>query len=203
MSDLIIEYKLLASAILLAVTFTLKWLTVRHFKKLPENENEHPRRWINAANNTATALFLIGLILIWISEIRFAALSIATFMVALIIATREFIQCFLGSLYQTSSRIFIVGDWIKVNNHYGEVAKSDWLTTHLLEIDIESSSYSYTGRTIVIPNNQFLSNNIQNLNYMRRYVTHTFSIVRDDDQLDIKASKEFITRKAIECCEPF
>jgi small-conductance mechanosensitive channel len=196
MNELITENKLIASFLLIVLAVGIRWLVVRHLRKLPNDEDDLPRRWMNGARNAVTTLVVIGLIIIWLSELRFVALSIATFTVALIIATREFIQCFLGALYQTSTRAFSIGDWIKVGSNYGEVVSSDWLTTKLLEIDMESMSYGYTGKTLVIPNNQFVANPIQNLNFMRRYVAHSFIIVRDAEPINVFQAKELILEKA-------
>lgn len=203
MSEFSLEYKGIASAVLVIAAVLVRCLLVRYFLKYRSPERDHSRRWVNLVRNTASTVIAIGLIIIWLSEIRFAALSIATFMVALIIATREFIQCFLGALYQASARLFTIGDWIKVNGLYGEVTSSDWLTTKLLEIDIDSGSYGYTGRTLIIPNNQFVGGAVQNLNYMRRYVNHTFSIVREADQVNLMPLKKFIAERAREYCTPF
>lgn len=203
MNELITENKLVASLVLLSVALVVRWLVVRHLKKLPLDEKELPRRWINTVKNVTNAMIAFGLIIIWLSELRFVALSIATFTVALIIATREFIQCFLGALYQTSTRAFSIGDWIKIGNHYGEVVSSDWLTTQLLEVDIESASYLYTGKTLVIPNNQFVANPITNLNFMRRYVSHSFCIVRDVENINVIDARDLILQKAQEYCAPF
>lgn len=203
MNSLIIENQIIASVLLLALAMLLRWLVIRHLKKLPSDEKELSRRWVNSAKNAINMLIVLGLIIIWLSELRFVALSIATFMVALIIATREFIQCFLGALYQTSTRAFAIGDWIKIGNHYGEVVSSDWLTTQLLEVDIELKSYEYTGKTLIIPNNQFVANPIVNLNTMRRYVSHTFVIVRDAEFVNVFQAKDMILAQAKAYSEPF
>ena len=202
MTEIMTENKLLASLLLIAVAAVIRWLAVRYIRRMPSDDNDLPKRWMNATRNTVTTFIVIGLIIIWLSELRFVALSIATFAVALVIAAREFIQCFLGALYQTSSRAFSIGDWIKVGSNYGEVVSSDWLTTKLLEIDMESMSYGYTGKTLVIPNNQFVANPIQNLNFMRRYVSHSFTIVRDAEPIDVFQAKEMILKMAQSYSDP-
>jgi len=203
MNEFITENKLVASLILIVIAIAIRWLAVRYIQRMPSDEDDLPKRWINAARNAATTFIVIGLIIIWLSELRFVALSIATFTVALIIATREFIQCFLGALYQASTRTFSIGDWIKVGNHCGEVVSSDWLTTKLLEIDIEGASYAYTGKTIVVPNNQFVANPVYNFNYMRRYVSHSFTITRDAEPINAFHLKTFILEKALGYCKAF
>lgn len=203
MQSFVVEHKLLVSLLLILVATLVRYLAVRYIHKLPRDDNDLPRRWSNGIRNIMTTLVVVGLIVIWLSELRFLALSIATFTVALIIASREFIQCFLGTLYQASTRPFSIGDWIKIGLHTGEVASSDWLTTKILEIDVSANDYSYTGKTIAIPNNQFFTNPVYNLNFMRRYVSHTFEIIREADQVNVVKAKQLILDNANHYCEPF
>ena len=203
LTHLISDNKLIASVLLIAFLLVIRWLLMRLIRRKPVLDDESPRRWANTVTNITTFFIVVGLIIIWLSEIRLVALSIAAFAVAIVIATREFIQCLIGSLYLTSTRTFSVGDWIKVGTHYGEVVQSDWLSTTLLEIDIETGSYEYTGKTLVIPNSQFAGNTIHNLNFMRRYVAHTFSIVRDADNVNVVEAKDLILEKAKEYCSAF
>lgn len=203
MNELITENKLIVSGLLIVVALVVRWFLILNFSKLPRDEQDLPKRWSNTTKNIINLLIGIGLIIIWLSELRFVALSIATFVVALVIATRELIQCFIGSLYQISTRTFSIGDWVKIGNHYGEVVSSDWLNTRILEIDMENASYDYTGKTLVFPNNQFITAPIQNLNFMRRYIAHTIVIVRDSEQIDLFAFKPIMLKKAQEYCESF
>lgn len=155
--DLINKHKLVASVVLILALLIIRFLIVFFLKSRPAGENELPKRLINTISNVTSLLMFVGLIVVWLSEIRFVALSIATFSVALVLAAREFIQCVIGAFYLASTRLFSVGDWIKVGESNGEVIRSDWLSASLLEVDMESHGYSYTGRTLVIPNNQFVS----------------------------------------------
>ena len=203
MNHLFIENKFIISLLLVAVTLIIRGLVVHRLNQLTSDEDGLPRRWINTTKNTATFLILIGLIIIWLSELQYLALSIATFIVALVIATREFIQCFMGAMYHASTRTFSIGDWIKVGDYHGEVTHSDWLSTTLLEVDLDGMTYGYTGKTLIVPNNQFVIHTIQNLNFMRRYVAHSFDIVRDEEFVNIFEAKSLILKKAEEYCAPF
>lgn len=196
-------YKIFASFVLIFVVFAVRWLIVRQLERRPMDEFDQPKHWINSVKNTSTLLIVLGLFVLWLSELKFFALSIAAFVVAFVVATREFIQCLLGTLYQASTRTFSIGDWIQVGNHHGEVISSNWLSTTLLEIDMAHLSYSYTGKTLIIPNNMFVTASIYNLNFMRRYVAHTFEIVRESDKVNLVEAKDFILQKAAEYCEPF
>ena len=47
----------------------------------------------------------------------------------------------------------------------------------LLEVNIED--YQYTGKTLYLPNSQLITAAIKNLNFLKRYAMHHFTIVRD------------------------
>ncbi|WP_165905120.1 mechanosensitive ion channel domain-containing protein [Parashewanella curva] len=172
-------------------------------KRKPTNEDHFPKRLINSANKIATFTITLGIILIWLSELRFLALSVAAFVVALVMATREYIQCLLGAVYIATTRAFSIGDWIKVGDHYGEVVRSDWLSTALLEIEVSNKSYEYTGETLILPNNKFLISSVTNLNFIKRYVAHSFIITREPESVNFVQLKEAILLKANEYCLPF
>jgi small-conductance mechanosensitive channel len=203
MYDVLIEHKLLASLVFVTLILLLRWLLLRHLGRLPDDEEASPQRWINSVKNLSNLLIALGLIIIWLTELRYVALSIAAFAVAFVVATREFIQCFLGSIYQASARLFVVGDWIKIGTVSGQVVRSDWLCTTLLEMDMDTLSYGYTGKSVVVPNNQFIIDPVQNLNFMRHYVAHSFAITRPASEGDLFAAKDYLLQQAKACCEPF
>lgn len=203
MKDIVNDNQWIISIAFVAACLVLRWLSVRFVKRVVKDEENLHRRWTNTITNITSLVIIIGLVIIWLSELRFVALSIAAFAVALVVATREQIQCFLGALYIASSRAFSIGDWIKVGDHYGEVVRSDWLTTTLLEVDVEGMSYSYTGRSLVIPNYKFSTGVIQNLNFMRRYVAHSFSIVREADAISVRDARLYLEDLVREYCSPF
>lgn len=195
--------KIIMSVMLVVAGLLLRWLLVRLIRRYLTEEETLPKRWINTVTNITSLLIILGLVLVWLSELRFIALSVAAFVVALVVATREQIQCFLGALYIASSRAFSVGDWIKIGGHYGEVVSSDWLSTTLLEVDMETMSYGYTGRTLILPNNQFIAGTVQNLNFMRRYVAHSFQIILEPKELNMKEAKQYALGSAQQYCRPF
>ena len=173
---------------------------IRDTKKL---EHDSKRQKINTIDNIFNMVLFVGVVFIWLSELQNLALSIAAFMVALVIATKEFIQCIVGAFYKASTRPFRVGDWVKIGHFEGEVTDSDWLTTTLFEVDMSGGSYQYTGRTSVIPNGLLMTHTVQNLNYTRRYVTHVFSITRQTDEVNLFKAKDQILKRIKEYSEHF
>tara|TARA_B110001469_G_scaffold127512_1_gene148726 strand:+ start:13961 stop:14827 length:867 start_codon:yes stop_codon:yes gene_type:complete len=173
--ELILNNKLLITIVFISVFFISKYLIVKLINIKSKNDR---RTKINLVKNTFTILMIITLFNIWSEEIQKFAFSIAAFTVAIVLATREFIQCFIGFLYIISSRPFRIGDWVQVGNCYGEVHSTDWAKLTLLEVD--KDSYQYTGKTLYLPNSQLITSVIKNLNFLKRYAMHHFTIVRDD-----------------------
>ncbi|WP_444922165.1 mechanosensitive ion channel family protein [Microbulbifer sp. CnH-101-G] len=161
------------------------------------------RRRINTVHNLGNLLLVIGVIAVWITELREFALSIAAFSVAIVLALREVVQCLVGGLYQANMRSFTVGDWVKVGDQFGEVTDSDWLSTTLLEIDPHGLGNGYTGTTLYIPNNAFFTQPVKNLNFKRRYIEHSFSITRESGKVNPFEAKNFIAERLKEHCESF
>lgn len=171
------EYKLLASVLLLISLHYTKKGMLRLIKLRSSRKGEDRRNQINILEQLGNALIIILLMVLWSAEIQTLAISIAAFMVAIVLATREFIQCFMGFIYYLGARPFRVGDWIQMNNNIGEVVEMDWAKTTMLEVDRES--FNYTGKHVYVPNSQLVTQTVRNLNFMRRYRLHSFSIVNE------------------------
>lgn len=175
LAETLVTNKFVITITLVCVLYTLKYLITNVIKKKSKVDK---RLQINMVNNIFTILIIILIFNVWSEEIQKFALSIAAFIVAIVLATREFIQCFIGFIYLLSSRPFRIGDWVQVGNHYGEVHSIDWAKLTLLEVN--KDDYQYTGKTLYLPNSQLITSAIKNLNFLKRYAMHHFMIVRDD-----------------------
>ena len=174
-TELLFNNKLVITTVFISVVFIIKYLIVKIIQKRAKNDK---RLQINLVNNIFTLFIIITIFNIWSEELQKFAFSIAAFIVAIVLATREFIQCFIGFIYILSSRPFRIGDWVQVGNHYGEVHSTDWAKLTLLEVN--KDDYQYTGKTLYLPNSQLITSVIKNLNFLKRYAMHNFTIVRDD-----------------------
>ena len=175
----------------------IKRLLVKIIKRKSKNER---RLKINMVNNIFTLMLIVFVFNIWSEEIQKFAFSIAAFIVAIVLATREFIQCFIGFIYVLSNRPFRIGDWIQVGKHFGEVHSNDWAKLTLLEVNPDD--YQYTGKTLYLPNSQLITSTIKNLNFLKRYSMHHFTIVRDASVNPFEFIEE-LTIKANRYCEDF
>lgn len=171
----IFDNKFSVTFLLICIFFMIKHLLVIIIKRKSKQDK---RLQINMVNNIFTILMIVMVFNIWSEEIHKFAFSIAAFIVAIVLATREFIQCFIGFLYLLSSRPFRIGDWIQVGKYIGEVHSTDWAKLTLLEVN--KDDYQYTGKTLFLPNSQLITSVIKNLNFLKRYAMHHFTIVRND-----------------------
>lgn len=170
----LISNKFFITLCLFVAILFIKSIIISVIKKKGEKNR---RAKINLINNLVSLLLLFVVINIWSDEIQKFAFSIAAFIVAIVLATREFIQCFIGFMYILSSRPYRTGDWIQVGDYYGEVHSTDWMKLSLLEVNIDA--YEYTGKTLYLPNSKLITSSIKNLNFLKRYAMHHFTITRD------------------------
>lgn len=196
-----INSQLLFTFLLLAIAWIAKIGLIKIINRNSEAKSTDKRIHINTAKNAVNMIFIIALLMLWSNELQNFALSIAAFVVAIVLATRELIQCFIGFLYISSTSPFRVGDWIQTNQSFGEVAATDWAKVTVLEIN--SETYAYTGKTIFLPNNQLMTQPIKNMNYMKRYTNHSFSVVMDGLQLNPHDLVKPLIEKASSYCLGF
>tara|TARA_R110001583_G_scaffold27796_4_gene99098 strand:- start:23730 stop:24584 length:855 start_codon:yes stop_codon:yes gene_type:complete len=173
-TEFVFNNKFIVTFLLIFISFMVKQLILKIIKR---KSQQNKRLQINMVNNVFTILTIVILFNLWSEEIQKFAFSIAAFIVAIVLATREFIQCFIGFIYILSSRPFRIGDWVQVGKYVGEVHSTDWAKLTLLEVN--KDDYEYTGKTLYLPNSQLITSVIKNLNFLKRYAMHHFTIVRD------------------------
>lgn len=195
------DLKLVLSIGLILTTIILKIAISSTLRKKYKQKGLDKRYLVSNIKNAFNLILLIMLMVLWSNELQRFALSIAAFVVAIVLATKEIIQCFIGFIYLSTSSPFRIGDWIQVNDTCGEVAEIDWAKVSLLEVDIHT--YSYTGKTIYLPNSLLMLQSIKNLNFMRRYVNHSFDIIREDTGIMPIELVAQLKGKAQEYCSGF
>ncbi len=199
-AELIDQHKLISSLVLIGIVLPIREWIVRSIRNRAKRKRLDRRATITTIRNLTNFLLFIAIFIFWSGEIQSFALSIAAFTVAIILATREYIQCLLGFVYLSSTRPFSVGDWIQVDKYCGEVANKDWLKVTLLEVDRET--YTYTGKSLTVPNSQFVTTTVKNLNFLKRYAFHSFTITTEPS-VDIFLFKDRLMELAREYCSSF
>ncbi len=200
MLEFLLDKKILTVALIIT-SIVIKMLLVRYLKDRQYKENKDNRVVINTVRNIINLMVVVIIFVMWGKELQHFAFSIAAFVVAIVLATRELIQCVIGFIYLSSTKPFRIGDWIQTSNYTGEVTATDWMKVTLLEVGAED--YSYTGKTVFIPNSQLMTQPIKNLNFMRRYVNHSFHIVKNDSGFNPFVIEQEMLEKARKYCEEF
>jgi hypothetical protein len=192
----------LASFLLLIAVVGLRQLLVQWVRRSAIQSADLRRRWIVQIRNGCFLLVLMGLVFIWVTELLAIAFSIAAFIVALVLATKELILCLTGSFLKVSSRAFSVGDRIEVGTFRGDVIDQTLLVTRIMEVGPAPFSHLYTGKIIGLPNSLFLNTPIINYSLTANYALHTFSVpVKSED--DWRQAEADLLVSAQETCAPF
>jgi len=178
--DFLFAHKFLFSALIISVILVIRRLTISSIRGDVAFLTEDQRKWMSRTKNGTFTLIVITLFMLWQSEISEFALSVTAIAVAIVVASKEIILCFTGSIQRASSRSFRIGDWIEVGKLCGEVIEHNMMATVIQEIDLHHGQYHYTGKTATLPNSMFFTYPVKNLNFMKRYVYHNFSITVKD-----------------------
>ncbi|WP_394150956.1 mechanosensitive ion channel family protein [Vibrio maritimus] len=171
------ENKLLLSVLVVTLILVIRRITLSGIRGDVAFLSEDQRKWMSRTKNGSFAIIVVTLFLVWKSEISEFALSVTAIAVAIVVASKEIILCFTGSIQRASSRSFRIGDWIEVGKTSGEVIEHNLMATVIQEIDLYHGQYHFTGKTITLPNSMFFTYPVKNLNFMKRYVYHGFSII--------------------------
>ncbi|MDK2641134.1 mechanosensitive ion channel family protein [Vibrio vulnificus] len=178
--EFLLQHKLFFTALIIIFVVLVRQVILARIRGEVAFITEKQRSWMSRTKNGAFAITSLILFVLWQSEINQFALSVTAIAVAIVVASKEIILCFTGSIQRASSRSFRVGDWIEVGKIAGEVIDHNMMATVIQEIDLHHGQYHYTGKTITLPNSMFFTYPVKNLNFMKRYVYHHFSIVVPD-----------------------
>lgn len=178
--DFLLSHKGLFSALIIAVVLIIRRIALSQIRGDVAFLSENQRNWMSRTKNGTFTLLMVILFILWQSEISEFALSLTAIAVAIVVASKEIILCFTGSIQRASSRSFRIGDWIEVGKISGQVIEHNMMATVIQEIDLHHGQYQYTGKTATLPNSMFFTYPVKNLNFMKRYVYHDFSIVVKD-----------------------
>ena len=191
-----------STLLLIAVVMVLRGMLARAIRRSETLPSGVRRRWLVQVRNGAILLLLLGLVVIWAAELRLMAVSLFAVAAATVIATKELIQCFSGSLLKTISRGFCLGDRIEITGLRGDVIDHNALTTTILEIGPNDLTQQHTGRAIVFPNSMLLDKPVINETFTDEYVLHVFKVPINMDN-DWRYAEKGLLEAARQQCDPF
>jgi len=123
-----------------------------------------------------------GLVLIWATELRTAAISVVAIVAAMVIATKELLLCLSGGFLKLSSRMFVLGDHIEIGPVRGEVIDQTLLTTKLMESTAGPNGQQFTGRIVTLPNAMLLNQPVMNESLTKSFGLHVFTVPVNADE---------------------
>jgi len=191
--------QLLYSAISFVFILLIRTVFIRIIKNTKTMRIENKRRWTVNANSLFSVLLFITLVFIWVNQIQTFTLSITAIAVAVVLATKDLIQCFTGAIYKAFINSFHIGDRIEIAGVRGDVIDRNVFSTTILEMGPGKTTNQYTGRSIQIPNSIFLHENCYNESFLKDYVLHTFTIAIGVNE-DWERAKDIILKYAKEEC---
>jgi small-conductance mechanosensitive channel len=175
--NFLLTHKLLLTVIIIILISAVKRLVIHNIRSDVAFLSESQRKWMSRTKNASFILLIVILFMLWQTEINKFALSVTAIAIAIVVASKEIILCFTGSIQRASSRSFVIGDWIEMGSLCGEVIEHNLVATVIQEIDLHHGQYHFTGKTATFPNSTFFTYPVKNLNFMKRYVYHDFKIV--------------------------
>jgi len=167
-----------ADDLVASLVIAVAMLVVRHaiiaFVRRSQFRSDRLRfRWIGASKRITSTLLVVGLLVVWGTELRTFALSIAALAAGLIVALREVILCISGFFVNAAGDGFSIGDRIEVLTSRGDVVDHGLFSTTLLEIDADGRR---TGQMVFVPNSLLLLHAVVNETAEGEYVSHTIVI---------------------------
>lgn len=193
--------QLVRTGILIIVLLLGRWVLLSRLARNDGLSQDLRRRWAAQVRLASFLLLLLGLTVIWGTELRTFALSVVAIAAAIVIATKELIMCVSGTLLKASGKSFQIGDRIEIGAVRGDVVDQTLLTTTVLEVGPGTSIHQHTGRTIVLPNSILLSTPVINETFSDDYVLHAFTVPLDESEHWRDAESALMAAARTECAD--
>lgn len=140
--------------------------------KAPETH----RFWRLTVRHMATAVFVLGLFVIWRKELQTLLLALGAATAGFLVAFRENWLSLMGFWVRVVKRTYSLDDFIEIDGQRGRVTDVTWLTTTVAETTSSKEGLSYTGRVIHIPNNRMLLAPLAVENSAGEFSAHTMKL---------------------------
>lgn len=168
--------QIIGTIVLLVTAQVFKSVAMRRAASAQFRSGELRRRMIVTIRNVSLIFVLLGLFIIWSTQLRFLAISLFAVTAAIVLATKELILCLSGGVYRSFIKGCKIGDRIEISNQRGDIIDQTLMTTTILEIGPGQLTHQHTGRAVVLPNGIFLSAPLIIETFTDEYVAHTFQV---------------------------
>ena len=190
-------WSLLGLVVLFFVYEAAKW----RIEKQKDWNLEQKRTFLTQVRNMMWIAAGFILVLSWAKTLVPFLFSLVAVLVALVMATKEWIMCWLGAMYRIMTRAFKVGDHIEIQGIRGEVLDVQWMQTRVLEIGPNNGSY-YTGKVLSFPNSWILLYVMKNETFFDSYGFCWLSVPLSVND-DVELVKNILIKHASKVCEGY
>jgi len=201
----LLNSRLLISATIVIFTTIVYRCSILAIKKNKTTDFETIRRKKVFIKNFLVIATLILILLVWAEQISHLGLSLAAFIVGIIIATKELSLCLLGGVYLYLSKSFSIGDRIQIKEHRGDVVNISLLNFTLLEIGPTENFHQFTGKSISVPLSTLVcipAISLVNESFHGEYVVHYCSVAIKRRE-DVEMHKTALLNAAQEVCSSY
>jgi small-conductance mechanosensitive channel len=190
---------IIATIVLIGAVVVTRSLVLRFVRRTSKPGDAMRIKWTVQVKRLSVAAFLIGIVLIWASQLEALAVSLVAVAAALVLATKELIMCVSGAALRTAASSYRVGDRIEISGIRGDVVEYGLLSTTILEV---GPAHKRTGRAVTIPNSVLVTEKVINESYTKAYVLHTITVPVERDE-DWKRAEEVLAEAAEEVCAEY
>ncbi len=191
----------ISSLVLLVFVFALRLLLVRAVQRREKLTLEERRRWLVSIRSGVLIVTLAGLVFIWAQELRTFAVSLVAIAVAIVIATKELILCFSGSVLRAGTKAYSLGDRIEIAGLRGDVVDISVFATRIREIGPGKGNHQFTGRDVLIPHSLLLNTSVINESSLGEYMVQVLAVPAT--AADWQQAEKVLLAAAQAECAPF
>jgi len=195
------DSRLIMSFLLLLSLWIIRQFLIKKIRK-SSVKRSYKRKWFVYVRNWSTSIAVIGIVVIWATELQTFALSVVAITAALIISAKELLLCVHGSFLRSFNNLYKIGDRIEIDNIRGNVIDFNLFVTKVLEIGPSNYTHQFTGRAITIPNSILLTKEVINESFLDEYVLHVFK-VNFPRNIDWQKAEKDMNEAAMEECSEF
>jgi small-conductance mechanosensitive channel len=154
-----LDSKTISTVVLILTALLIRSISVAWLEKNTDMAPHVLVQWKQRLYRFTLLLIVILIAVIWAPELRTFAVTLVAVAAAIVLAFKEVITCFTGSIIRATVEGAHIGGRILVTGPYGgvhgDVAATDLMSTTILEVNDYGQR---TGRTIVLPNSFFIGN---------------------------------------------
>lgn len=193
-----VSREIVESLLMVAVVLASRSLLLgAYFRSHADWSIDAKRRALVVSRNVTLILVILGLAMIWATQIQTVALSMFAVAAAIVLATKELIMCLSGSVLRSATKQYSVGDYIEINGMRGRVVDINLFNTLLMQLGPNPLVGQLSGNTMSFPNSLLLSFPVRRDNILGSYVIHTMEL-----PVPIHLNPDFISNAIAAVLEP-